>query len=228
VIEAYVDAYNSGDIDEILGSFSEDSVMIGSPWESPVQGLDELRSLHIDELAAAADSDAYLIANVEVVGDTVTWDHRWSNKEGTDWCAAGQSAVVEEGVIVSWTWPQAGGRPCSAQSAVVEAFVVAFNNDNLDAVMDRFTQESVIVYHPSAIRAEGQVAIRAVFADDLADAAETGALSVSNIDVIGTTVTWDHRWTNNRGEDWCGVGHSAVVENGAITSWTWPSVALCD
>jgi hypothetical protein len=179
-------------------------------------------------MAAAGGSDPYSIANVEVVGDTVTWDHRWTNSDGDDWCAAGQSAVVEGGVIVSWNWPQTGVRQCLALSNVVAAFGAAYNNDSLDGIMQWFTKESVVVNHPLAIRAEGQVAIRSMFGDDLAGAAETDALSISNIEVIGATVTWDQRWTNSQGEGRCGVGHSAVVENGAITSWTWPSVAPCD
>ena len=45
------------------------------------------------------------ISNVEVSGNTVTWDHFWVNEVGEEYCEVGQSAVVEEVIILSWTWP---------------------------------------------------------------------------------------------------------------------------
>ena len=41
-----------------------------------------------------SDEDAYAISNFAVDGNTVTWDHRWTNRSDMDWCAAGQSAEV--------------------------------------------------------------------------------------------------------------------------------------
>lgn len=56
-------------------------------------------------MAAAASENAYTISNVEVSGNTVTWDHLWVNEVGEEYGQAGQSAVVEEVIILSWTRP---------------------------------------------------------------------------------------------------------------------------
>jgi hypothetical protein len=103
VIEAYVAAYNSGDIDAVVAVFSEDAVITQGSETST--GLTEIETLQIDDMSSAAEADAYSITNVETDGDTVTWDHVWTNDAGVDWCAEGQSAVVTDGKIVTWTWP---------------------------------------------------------------------------------------------------------------------------
>jgi len=56
-------------------------------------------------MAAAASENAYTISNVEVSGNMVTWDHLWVNEVGEEYGQVGQSAVVEEVIILSWTWP---------------------------------------------------------------------------------------------------------------------------
>jgi hypothetical protein len=53
------------------------------------------------------------------------------------------------------------------------------------------------------------------------DAADVNPWKISNIQVTGNTVTWDHVWTNDLGEDWCAEGHSAVIEDGKIQSWAF-------
>jgi uncharacterized protein (TIGR02246 family) len=105
VVDQYVAAYNSGDIDAVMAVFTEDSVVYGHPFSLESAGLTAIRSLHIADLAAGASTDAYSISNVEVNGDTVTWDHVWVNKEGQNWCREGQSAVTKDGKMLTWTWP---------------------------------------------------------------------------------------------------------------------------
>ncbi len=108
VIAAYIAAYNSGDIDRVMSMFSEASVVTGHPFADSPTGLAAIRSIQLADLASAGP-DAYTISNVEVTGDTVTWDHVWTNSNGTDYCQFGQNAVVESGSILSWTWPTDGG-----------------------------------------------------------------------------------------------------------------------
>lgn len=107
VIEDYRIAYNNGDIDAVMALFSEESVVTGHPFSSESTGLLAIRNLHLQDIAAAAEEDAYEISNTEVSGDTVTWDHVWTNSAGDEYCISGQSAVIEDGKIVSWTWPDA-------------------------------------------------------------------------------------------------------------------------
>jgi hypothetical protein len=106
VIEAYEAAYNSGDIDAIVAVFSEDAVITDhAMFRGELTGPAEIQSLHLDDMSRAAEGDAYSISNVEADGDTVTWDHVWTDNRGEEWCLEGQSAVVTEGKIVTWTWP---------------------------------------------------------------------------------------------------------------------------
>ena len=108
-LEGYIAAYNAGDIDEVMTFFSEDSVMTGHPFAPSASGLAQIRSVQTQDLGAAASANAYTISNVEVSGDTVTWDHVWVSDGGSEFCQYGQSAVVEDGVFLTWTWPSGGG-----------------------------------------------------------------------------------------------------------------------
>jgi hypothetical protein len=112
VLNDFVAAYNSGDLDAVMVFFTEDSTITGHPMDSDASGLTAIRSLHVEDMGAAADADAYSISNVQVTGDTVTWDHVWTNSGGSQFCKTGQSAVIEDGKIVSWTWP-GGGFGCA-------------------------------------------------------------------------------------------------------------------
>lgn len=68
--------------------------------------------MQIQDMNAAATEDAYTVSNVEVTGNTVTWDQVWISGAGDEHCLEGQSAVIEDGKIVLWTWPAGDGVPC--------------------------------------------------------------------------------------------------------------------
>lgn len=112
VIEQYVVAYNSGDIDAVMAVFTEDSVVYGHPFSPQSAGLAAIRSVQIDDIAAGATTNAYTISNVEVNGDTVTWDHVWVSDSGDEFCQEGQRAVVQDGYILTWTWPSGSSADC--------------------------------------------------------------------------------------------------------------------
>jgi hypothetical protein len=105
VVDQYVSAYNSGDIDAVMAVFTEDSVVFGHPFSPESSGLTAIRGVQSSDIAAGASTDAYSISNVEVDGDTVMWDHVWVNSEGDNFCVNGQSAVIKDGKILTWTWP---------------------------------------------------------------------------------------------------------------------------
>ena len=113
VIEDYQIAYNDSDIDAVMVFFSEDSVLSGHPLEAEsMAGLEAIRSHHRGDMALAAETDAYKTSNVEVSGDTVTWDHVWTNTAGTDYCAEGNSALITNGQILTWTFAP-NPHPCA-------------------------------------------------------------------------------------------------------------------
>jgi hypothetical protein len=104
VVDQYVAAYNSGDIDAVMAVFTEDSVISGHPFTSEASGLTAIRGVQGSDIAAGASTDAYSISNVEVDGDTVTWDQVWVNDGGESFCRDGQSAVIKDGTMLTWTW----------------------------------------------------------------------------------------------------------------------------
>jgi hypothetical protein len=99
-IEAYIDAYNTGDLDEVMTYFTEGSVLTYHPTDSDFQatGLVEIRALHLQDLLYG---NGYTISNVETSGNTVTWDSVWGDNRG---CVEGHATVVEEGKMLTWTW----------------------------------------------------------------------------------------------------------------------------
>jgi uncharacterized protein (TIGR02246 family) len=118
VIEAYEAAYNSGDLDAVVAVFSEDAVITGHPsGQGPATGLTEIESLHVRDMNSAAEADAYSFTNIETDGDTVTWDHVWTNGAGEDGCGEANSAVVTEDKIVTWTWAPTSSFPCEVEGS---------------------------------------------------------------------------------------------------------------
>lgn len=103
-MNAFVTAYNSGNIDEMMVFFSEESVITGHPFPVKAEGIDGIRDLHIEDRRTAAAADPYTISNIEVIDDTVTWDQIWVSSTGQEFCHQGQSAVVTDGKILSWDW----------------------------------------------------------------------------------------------------------------------------
>ncbi len=93
----------------MMALFSEESVVTGHPFAAESAGLTAIRAVQVSDLSTAAAENAYTISNVEATGNTVTWDHVWINDEGEKFCQVGQSAVVKDGTILSWTWPGDGG-----------------------------------------------------------------------------------------------------------------------
>ena len=104
VIENYRIAYNSGDIDRVMALFSDESVVTDHPIVSRAAGLTAIRNVQLRDIDQAASVDAYTMFNVEVSGDTVTWDHVFTNDEGERWCAETNSAVIADGKILNWAF----------------------------------------------------------------------------------------------------------------------------
>ncbi len=100
VLNDYVAAYNSGDIDLVMGFFSEDSVVTRHPAAAEATGLTAIRDIH-GEVGSGA---TYTVTIHDVTGNTITWDHIWPTEEG-DNCVDGHTAVIDEGKFVSWDWP---------------------------------------------------------------------------------------------------------------------------
>jgi hypothetical protein len=114
------------------------------------------------------------------------------------------------------------GSDVNDAASTIESYIEGYNNDDFEDVMTHFTDESVIVGHPTDFDAEAADigSIRRLHKEDLAYGEQ---YTISNVTVDGDTVTWNSIW----GEDGCVKGHSAVIKDDKILSWTWGEFVEC-
>ena len=130
VIEVFRVAYNTGDMDSLEALFTEESVIIDHPSAlfqgfgsdgKSLAGLQEIRAGNEWDRQNAAPAEAYEFVNVEVDGDTVTWDHAWEGANLAEWCGEGHSATVIDGKVITWSYsPET--HPCAADCAFEDVF----------------------------------------------------------------------------------------------------------
>jgi len=108
-------------------------------------------------------------------------------------------------------------------AAVVEDYIDAYNAGDIEAVMALFSERSVVIGHPfEPGSTAGLDAIRALQVEDRTGAASDNPYTISNVEVTGATVSWDHVWTQDSGTNFCQIGNDAVIEDGKFVTWTWP------
>lgn len=126
--------------------------------------------------------------------------------------------VIVVGLIVART-VRSDRAPEPDPASVIEAYIAAFNERDIDAMMTQFAADAQLLGHPFATEAVGAAAIRDVQVEDLANAAPTDAIRLLDLDVAGDVVTWNQVYENRQGEFWCAGGHRAVVVDDAIARW---------
>ena len=105
-IEAYLDAYNDRDLDAVMALFAEDSELVAHPFGNG-SGIEEITAIHRMDLSAASSTEPpYLFERLRVEDGVVTWDHRWVNARGEVYCGSGHRAVVTDGTITRWEFPE--------------------------------------------------------------------------------------------------------------------------
>ena len=120
--------------------------------------------------------------------------------------------------------------PASDPAAVVEAYRVALNNRDYDAMRALLAEDVVFAGHP--IRpdepARGIADVMVMERTGLSFAAPVNANEFYEVEVDGNTVTLSVRFHTESGG--C-IGHSGqrvVVEDGKIASWDWGADAPCE
>lgn len=111
-------------------------------------------------------------------------------------------------------------------AAVIETYVSEYNAGDLEGVVALFADDATMIGHPFEAQATGRDEIRSVHAEEVGG---TGTYTISNVAASGNTVSWDHVWVvedDGRRVEFCVDGHSATVEQGHITSWTWPDTTF--
>ena len=105
VLEAFRVAYNDGDVDRLMALFAEDATMRGHPmWLPTLNGTAEIRDVEERALKQSAEDGSENYVDVEVVGNTVTFGHRWVNDIGGCFAGSGHEVTVENGLITHWEW----------------------------------------------------------------------------------------------------------------------------
>ena len=113
----------------------------------------------------------------------------------------------------------------SDPAAVVEGYVAAYNERDIDSVMAFFAEDALIIN--GAERIEGTEAIRAEQASAFEFHVPGGeAYSISNLVVTDNVATWDNRFKGTA-HTCHGTGNEAVVEGGRMVMWTFASIT-CD
>lgn len=109
-------------------------------------------------------------------------------------------------------------------ASTLDAYIAAYNDKEIDTVMELFTEESVVTGHPYSTTGSeaGLDAIRSFQRIDMAAAAEEDAYTISNVEVSGNNVTWDHLWLDDQGQQFCKFGMSAIVEDGKFVVFDFP------
>ena len=109
VLATYVDAFNVRDADGMTAVFAEDAVVVGHPLDptpdTPIQGIAAIGLQWREDVSNADGNDAFEVSNVEVSGDTVTFDHVFFGSAHT--CAGAENQiVVREQKIVSYRFAE--------------------------------------------------------------------------------------------------------------------------
>jgi len=111
-------------------------------------------------------------------------------------------------------------------AVTIQAYAEATNADDLDAVLALFTEESVIIDHP--FQPSGDLTgLNAIRLNHMSELPSTATLTISNVVVAGDTVTWDSVRVMEDGVELCEDGHSTVIADGKILTWTWPTLYFC-
>jgi hypothetical protein len=95
-IESYISAYNEGDLDAVMTHFTQESVIVGHPTDFDPQADDiyQIERLHKEDLRF---DETYVVSNLVVSSDTVTWDSVWECEYTTCISAERSSAVRQTG-----------------------------------------------------------------------------------------------------------------------------------
>lgn len=128
-------------------------------------------------------------------------------------------AIASAGALILLSGCGGNSTGPSSPEAVIDLYRTAYNEGDIDTVMTLFAEESAVVGHPHAPQSVGLAELRSLQRSDMASAASTEAYEFSSVDVAGSTVTWNSRWTNVDGDAWCAEEHVAVIVDGRIVEW---------
>jgi ketosteroid isomerase-like protein len=102
VLLDFQDAYNAGDLSQVMDLFADEAVVNNYPGTRILEGRDQIATRLNSERNDY--NAAYEMSDIGLAGNTVTFRHRWSHAGGCG-TAAGHQMVVTDGLIAEWVFP---------------------------------------------------------------------------------------------------------------------------
>ena len=103
VLAAYEEAFNAKDIDAVMALWAEDAVLISDPLGGTPEGS-AIELFESSRIQTTAVEDGHTFHNIEVLGDSVTFDSDWVGSDGVCMVGLGHTVTVENGQITRWTY----------------------------------------------------------------------------------------------------------------------------
>jgi ketosteroid isomerase-like protein len=117
---------------------------------------------------------------------------------------------------------------CSSSSeedpeSVLRAFETARNSGDVDAVMEFYAQDAVVMDRPSDEDgiANGRDEIRSMEAQVPGIQGSTGGIEFLDMTVSGNTATFNHKFLDADGGCFGGTGDQVTIEDDEITLYEW-------
>jgi len=222
---------------------TEERVMAILARSNPVPDVDEIEVIEYGQpiYLAILEQGSNRMTDIDVSLDTGSMteleepdtESEAGNGRKLWWLVAALAALIMGtiGFLILQDDPQATAEgpvaPVEAPTdpaSTLDAYIAAYNDKDIDAVMELFTEESTVTGHPYSTTGSetGLNAIRSFQRIDMAAAAEEDAYTISNVEVSDDTVTWDHLWLDDQGQQFCKSGVSATVEDGKFVVFRFP------
>ena len=114
VLADYLEVWNAEDAEAVMVFYAEDAVVENHPTVDGVLATGKSEILVIEErldgFQGSTGTMEYI--NMEVSGDTVTFDNIFHNASGECFSSAGSEATIENGLIVLIVWGDTGADLC--------------------------------------------------------------------------------------------------------------------
>jgi ketosteroid isomerase-like protein len=123
VLADYLEVWNAEDAEAVMVFYAEDAVVENHPARAEIEGIPNVdgktmtgraQILLIEEgmqgFQASTGTMEYL--NMEVSGNTVTFDTRFINGSGSCFSSGGSETTVENGLITRVVWADTDGGMC--------------------------------------------------------------------------------------------------------------------
>jgi len=106
VVADYLEVWNADDGEAVMVFYAEDAVVQNHPDVARVTATGKAEILAIEESMHShqGSTGSMEYDNMEVSGDTVTFDNIFINESGTCFSSAGSEITIEDGLITRLVW----------------------------------------------------------------------------------------------------------------------------